>query len=257
MTSTAHRALVAGALAITVLLGAPAAAAYAVPATDGTAAPIPGAPAARPAPPAPPAPPVGKTTYPLVKGDVGALVADVQQRLVWLGQPVKVTRVMDKATLSAVKTFRIKFFLGSTSSVTSQVAKKLRILTATEGALPAACRTSGLVLCISKTQKVLRLVRSGHVLLTTDARFGGEGHPTREGVFHVYSKSRDHTSSLYHTWMPFAMFFSGGQAVHYSPFFHAVGYNGASHGCVNLRTIAVAEALFDEVPVGTRVVVYP
>ena len=32
--------------------------------------------------------------------------------------------------------------------------------------------------------------------------------------------------------MPFAMFFSGGQAVHYSPDFAAVGYAGASHGCV-------------------------
>ena len=35
--------------------------------------------------------------------------------------------------------------------------------------------------------------------------------------------------------MPFAMFFSGGQAVHYSPDFAATGYAGASHGCVNIR----------------------
>ena len=37
--------------------------------------------------------------------------------------------------------------------------------------------------------------------------------------------------------MPYAMFFSGGQAVHYSPDFAARGYNGASHGCVNVRNL--------------------
>ena len=42
-------------------------------------------------------------------------------------------------------------------------------------------------------------------------------------------------STLYKTPMPWAMTFSGGQAVHYSPDFAARGYNGASHGCVNVR----------------------
>ena len=71
----------------------------------------------------------------------------------------------------------------------------------------------------------------GEVQVTLDARFGGNGYVTREGSFSVYRKSRDHVSSLYDTSMPFAMFFSGGQAVHYSPDFAAVGYAGASHGC--------------------------
>ena len=47
--------------------------------------------------------------------------------------------------------------------------------------------------------------------------------------------------------MPFAMFFSGGQAVHYSPDFAAVGYNGASHGCVNVRDYDGIAWLFDQV----------
>ena len=68
-----------------------------------------------------------------------------------------------------------------------------------------------------------------------DVRFGSDELPTREGAFSVSQKSRDHVSSLYDTSMPFAMFFSGGQAVHYSPDFAATGYNGASHGCVNVR----------------------
>ena len=56
--------------------------------------------------------------------------------------------------------------------------------------------------------------------------------------------------------MPFAMFFSGGQAVHYSPDFAAVGYAGASHGCVNVRDYQAVAGLFEQVQVGDRVVVY-
>lgn len=87
------------------------------------------------------------------------------------------------------------------------------------------------------------------------ARFGGPGYRTREGVFRVYRKSRHHVSSRYGSRMPFSMFFSGGQAIHYSPDFARVGYAGASHGCANLRTWSGAEWLFDRTPIGTRVVV--
>jgi len=205
--------------------------------------------------PTKPPPPVGRTTFPLRAHDVGSLVATVQQRLVWLGYPVRVTRVMDTRTVAAVRRFRSKFFLGSTPTVTSPVWKELSRLTVTKGVLPAGCRT-GTVLCIDKSQKTLRYMKNGVILLTADARFGGEGNPTREGSFRVYSKSRDHTSTLYHTWMPFAMFFSGGQAVHYSPYFHRDGYYGASHGCVNLHDMSTARWLFDRVRIGTRVVVY-
>jgi lipoprotein-anchoring transpeptidase ErfK/SrfK len=52
------------------------------------------------------------------------------------------------------------------------------------------------------------------------------------------------------------MFFSGGQAVHYSPDFAANGYNGASHGCVNVRDRAVVAWLFDQVRIGDKVIVY-
>ncbi len=47
--------------------------------------------------------------------------------------------------------------------------------------------------------------------------------------------------------MPFAMFFSGGQAVHYSSDFAANGYYGASHGCVNVRDYDGVAWLFDQV----------
>ncbi len=56
--------------------------------------------------------------------------------------------------------------------------------------------------------------------------------------------------------MPYAMFFSRGQAVHYSADFAARGYDGASHGCVNVRDRDAVAALFDQVRVGDKVVVY-
>ena len=54
----------------------------------------------------------------------------------------------------------------------------------------------------------------------------------------------------------FTMFFSGGQAVHYSSDFAARGYSGASHGCVNVRDYDALASLFDQVAVGDKVVVY-
>jgi len=121
--------------------------------------------------------------------------------------------------------------------------------------LDPRCKT-GLALCVDKTSNSLRWVVEGDVELAVDVRFGSAELPTREGQFAVYRKSRDHVSSLYDTSMPFAMFFSGGQAVHYSPDFAATGYNGASHGCVNVRDYGAIASLYDQVPIGTKVIVY-
>ena len=96
----------------------------------------------------------------------------------------------------------------------------------------------------------------GKVVSTMDVRFGSENTPTREGVFSVDCKEPRPLSTLYDTPMPYAMFFSGGQAVHYSADFAARGYNGASHGCVNVRDEASDRALFAQVRVGDKVVVY-
>jgi hypothetical protein len=123
------------------------------------------------------------------------------------------------------------------------------------GELDPRCMT-GQVMCVDKTERVLRWVVDGRVLLQMDARFGSKALPTDEGVFHVFWKDRDHVSGVYESDMPFSMFFSGGQAVHYSQDFADVGYNGASHGCVNIRDYDHLEWLYDQVNVGDKVVVY-
>ena len=123
------------------------------------------------------------------------------------------------------------------------------------GPLDPRCRT-GRVLCIDKSSRTLRWVVDGQVLRTVDVRFGASYSPTREGLFHVGWKSRNHVSKLYGSAMPYSMFFSGGQAVHYSSDFAARGYAGASHGCVNVRDRDAIRWLFDQVRVGDKVVVY-
>jgi len=197
-----------------------------------------------------------KFTSTLSVGSKGPIVAAVQQRLIWTGLSLARTAVFDAATLHAVRAFQSKQSLWVTGRVDLATYKRLVAVTLRGAGLDPRCAMTGAVLCIDKSQKVLRYLVNGKLILVIDARFGSADLPTREGVFHVYLKSRYQVSTIYHTPMPFAMFFSGGQAVHYSMYFHAIGYNGHSHGCVNVRDITAAAYLFDRVPVGTPVVIY-
>jgi lipoprotein-anchoring transpeptidase ErfK/SrfK len=122
--------------------------------------------------------------------------------------------------------------------------------------LPRRCKTKGRVLCVDKTRRKLYYVEHGKILKTMAARFGCARTPTRQGTFKVHRKNRHWTSTLYHSSMPFSMFFSGGQAVHYSADFHRRGYAGCSHGCVNIRSWSKIKWVFAHIKVGDRVVVY-
>jgi peptidoglycan hydrolase-like protein with peptidoglycan-binding domain len=201
-------------------------------------------------------------------GASGDRVRDLQARLVqiaWIFGDVSGT--YDAATVTAVRGFQAKRGIPVTGAVDQRTLDRLvamtRVPTYEEkhnirpepGALDPRCET-GRALCVDKSTNSLRWVVDGQVVSTYDVRFGSAELPTREGVFTVYLKSRDHVSQLYDTSMPFAMFFSGGQAVHYSPDFAANGYAGASHGCVNVRDYNGIVWLFDQVNVGDRVVVY-
>ncbi|MFD5767126.1 L,D-transpeptidase family protein [Streptomyces sp. NPDC127049] len=135
-------------------------------------------------------------------------------------------------------------------------ADELKPSTTNELDTPDARCMTGRVLCISKESRTLAWMIDGEVVSSMDVRFGSENTPTREGIFLVDRKVRDDWSKLYHTPMPFSMYFSRGQAVHYSSDFAARGYNGGSHGCVNVRDRAKLSALFDQVKVGDKVVVH-
>jgi peptidoglycan hydrolase-like protein with peptidoglycan-binding domain len=203
-------------------------------------------------------------------GDAGPGVRAVQARLKQIDWYVgDVTGSYDEATATAIKGFQAKRGIPVTGSVDRRTLDRLEGMTSTPthdalhnivpspGRLDPRCLT-GHVMCIDKTSSTLRWVVDGHVRQTLDARFGStlNNTPTREGLFHVYLKDADHVSQLYGSSMPFAMFFSGGQAVHYSSDFAAVGYAGASHGCVNIRDYDGIAWLFSQVRVGDKVVVY-
>ncbi|WP_240617498.1 L,D-transpeptidase family protein [Nocardioides speluncae] len=196
--------------------------------------------------------------------DVRAVQARLKQIDWYAGD---VTGTYDAATVTAVKGFQEKREIPVTGNVDQRTLDRLVAMTyeptheemyniePQPGALDPRCG-EGRALCVDKTTQSMRWVIDGKVQSTYDVRFGSAELPTREGAFSVYLKSRDHVSKLYGTSMPFAMFFSGGQAVHYSPDFAANGYNGASHGCANIRDYDGMAWLFDQVNVGDKVIVY-
>lgn len=199
---------------------------------------------------------VERTFFPLRPGDTGALVSLLQRRLAWLGSPIDEAEegVLGPTTMAALADFQSTFAYRPTPDVPKATWDAIARTVPVPGALPARCRR-GTVICVDQAQRVLRLVRDGEVVLTADARFGLEAGPTRTGTFRVRSRAREHRSTLTGTQMPYALFFSGGQAIHYSAAFARDGYAGASLGCVNLRDRRAAQRLFAAAPVGTPVVI--
>lgn len=210
----------------------------------------------------------------LKRGDTGPQVRALQSRLRQLDWYAgDVTDTYGPKTATAVKGFQHKRGLPALGYVDQRTMKRLKAMTHTPttaelenkltpmgnvpGKLDPRCLT-GRALCIDKSSRTLRWVVDGQVRRTVDVRFGStiSNTPTREGLFHVYWKDANHVSREFGSAMPFSMFFSRGQAVHYSSDFAARGYAGASHGCVNVRDYSALASLFDQVRTGDRVVVY-
>ncbi|MFI6894450.1 L,D-transpeptidase family protein [Streptomyces sp. NPDC050256] len=205
----------------------------------------------------------------MATGSQGKQVRELQARLRQIGHfDRSPTGYYGSVTVTAVQSFQGKRGLsrtGRTDTVTWQkllgmthapTAAELNPPTTRPAAKPDKRCMTGRVICISKNSRSLSWMIDGKVVSSMDVRFGSQYTPTREGTFSVYWKSRHHVSSIYHTAMPYAMFFSGGQAVHYSSDFAARGYNGASHGCVNVRDEGKIASLFAQVRNGDKVVVY-
>ncbi|MFJ8130556.1 L,D-transpeptidase family protein [Streptomyces hydrogenans] len=202
-------------------------------------------------------------------GDENEQVRELQARLRQLDHFDRApTGFYGSITAKAVSGFQKKRGLPETGSVDGATwqrllgmtkkptADELKPSTTNKLDTPDARCMTGRVLCISKESRTLAWMIDGRVVSSMDVRFGSENTPTREGIFSVGWKAKEWTSTIYHTPMPYAMFFSGGQAVHYSADFAARGYAGASHGCVNVRDRAKLSALFDQVKVGDKVVVH-
>ncbi|WP_326699440.1 L,D-transpeptidase family protein [Streptomyces sp. NBC_01754] len=217
----------------------------------------------------PDAPPPPEPETLMKTGDDSDRVRELQARLRQIGHfDRSPTGYYGTTTEASVRSFQAKRGLsgtGRTDAVTWErllgmtrepTAAELRPPTEREVAKPDPRCMTGRVLCISKNSRTLAWMIDGRVVSSMDVRFGSQYTPTREGTFAVYWKSRHHVSTLYDSPMPYAMFFSGGQAVHYSSDFAARGYSGASHGCVNVRDEAKIASLYAQVKNGDKVVVY-
>jgi peptidoglycan hydrolase-like protein with peptidoglycan-binding domain len=201
-------------------------------------------------------------------GSSGDQVRDLQARLKQIGRfPGPVTGRYGTVTSKSVKSFQAKRHIPVTGEVDQRTVDRLRAATRSPGSAelnPSIQKQTGIdhrcmtgrVMCISKRSKKLVWVVDGTPKLRMDVRFGSLETPTREGSFLITRKSRDQVSSIYHTAMPYAMFFAGGQAVHYSADFAARGYRGASYGCINVRDSSGIKSLYEQVQLGDKVIVY-
>lgn len=207
-------------------------------------------------------------------GEKNASVKVAQLNLVTLGRLSSSLAggTMGPFTTAAIKKYQTAKGYAATGKLTAKQynllgadarARKAALAAAAKKAAAATpryidkrCLTAGKVMCINKTTRKLYYVVNGKVVRTFDARFGAAATPTREGSFTVFQMSKNWTSTLYGSSMPYAMFFSGGEAVHYSYDFAARGYNGHSHGCVNIRDWSGIAWMYSQTHIGSKVVVY-
>ncbi|MDJ1138332.1 L,D-transpeptidase family protein [Streptomyces iconiensis] len=239
-----------------------------------TPSPTPSVTKTTPSPPPSPTPRATRPVRPVAQtvlgpGARGERVRELQARLRQIGLfGQNPTGYYGTVTAASVSAFQRQQGLPRTGKVTDTLLHALRARTHAplrDELYPPTTRplakpdprcTTGRALCISKKSRTLAWMVNGEVRAAMDVRFGSAYTPTREGLFKVDFKSRHHHSTLYDTPMPYAMFFSRGQAVHYSSDFAARGYSGASHGCVNVRAKKKLAKVFAEVRNGDKVVVY-
>lgn len=200
----------------------------------------------------------GKVT--LQRGDKGPAVTDVQVRLFTIGILIPETGTYDEVTVKAVKRFQWKFLLPQTGKVDKKTYSALRSLSSGGDRISKcqARKSKGINFCADQKLRILRIFEDGVQTETVDVRFGGAGAlHTRNGTYVFFRQKKDDYSTLYHVRMPYASYFSNGQAVHLSVGFVADGYRLRSHGCIGTNTYANAIKLYNMVTVGkTKISVY-
>jgi len=110
------------------------------------------------------------------------------------------------------------------------------------------------VACVDLDRQITWVQKGKKVVFgPVSMRSGRTAHPTRTGWFTIYWRHKNHVSTLYKTPMPYAQFFSGGQAFH--AVYESIHTTVGSMGCVNL-TVPDARKLWGVLKKGDRVYVW-
>lgn len=102
---------------------------------------------------------------------------------------------------------------------------------------------------IDLARQVLLLVADGTTVRAVHICSGRPGYSTRTGHFRVYRRERLSWSVPFRAWMPYAIYFYGGQAIHG---FEYVSAEPDSHGCLRMPMLD-APTVWSFAPVGTPV----
>ena len=173
----------------------------------------------------------------------------------WL--KLKVDGKQSKADCRAIRAFQVKHKIKPAIGFAGPVTwSRMQYLSAKKNPNAAKkCRVRTYrVACVDLDRQITWVQKGEKVVFgPVPMRSGRVGYKTRTGWFKVYWKHKNHVSTLYHQPMPYAQFFSGGQAFHgvYGSIFTTVG----SMGCVNLR-LGDARKLWGVLKKGDRVHVW-
>ena len=154
--------------------------------------------------------------------------ADVQRCLIALDYLPSgaVTGVDDYRTQQALMAFQAWSGLTRDGAAGRATRARLELASAPK---PRAESASGHYAEIFRSLGVLLCVNNGKLVRVVHCSTGRPSLPTPAGHFSIFLKSLDWWSTKYLDWMPFASFFSGGDAIHGFP---DVPAYPASHGCV-------------------------
>ncbi len=200
-------------------------------------------------------------------------IMEVQHRLTQVGiYHGPVNGEFDQPTKDAIAAFRTSIGLSAGEVMDERAWVNLRGRTRNPSyaelfvAPPASTETqdldprclTGKVVCISKEQLKMSLVVDGQIQFTRPARFARPGYESPVGEFRVWYMNNETVSSIFgeRTPMPYAIFYNGDVAIHFSDDFADNGYAGGSHGCSQLKDYQVAKWLYEQMQVGDRIVVY-
>lgn len=184
----------------------------------------------------------------LALGSHGARVVALQQRLVELKYLPRgaVDGIYGMQTWHAVVAFEGWRLLPRNGVAGPLVQRLLRTALPPQPWLHA--RRS---LLLDLRRQVMLVVRDGRTVRAVHISSAAPGYRTPIGRYRVYRRERMSWSAPYQVWMPYALYFTGGYAVHG---FSSVPAYPASHGCVRMP-LTDAPAVYAATPLGTPVVV--